>query len=79
MIEDVVVPKWGLTADEVVLVEWLCAVGDHVTVEQSLASLETDKASGELSCPFAGIVEELLATPGDEVQPGQVILRIRRT
>lgn len=78
MIEDVVVPKWGLTADEVVLVEWHCEVGDLVTEDQSLASLETDKASGELPSPFAGIVEELLATPGDEVEPGQVILRIRR-
>ena len=78
MIQDVVVPKWGLTADEMVLVEWLCKVGDEVVPEQPLANLETDKAEGELPSPLAGVVEELLAAPGDEVASGQIIARIRR-
>ena len=77
MSDDVVVPKWGLTADDMVLVGWLCEIGDEVAEAQPLANLETDKASGELESPIAGIVEELLAQPGDEVQPGQVVLRIR--
>lgn len=77
MIQDVVVPKWGLTIDELLLVDWLCVVGDEVGHEQPLAELEADKADGELNCPFAGIVEELIASPGDTVVPGQVIARVR--
>ena len=79
MIEDVVVPKWGLTADEMVLVGWLCKVGDEVVLQQPLARLETDKAEGELPSPFTGVVEELLVAPGDEVEPGQIVARIRRS
>jgi len=79
MIEDVVVPKWGLTADELVLVEWLCKVGDEVKHDQALAILESDKATGELLSPFPGVVHEILATPGDEVEPGQIVLKILRT
>ncbi len=77
MIEDVVVPKWGLTADEMVFVRWLCKIGDRVTTEQSLADLETDKATGELPSPVAGTVVEQLAQAGDEVKPGQVVGRIK--
>lgn len=79
MTEDVVVPKWGLTADEVTLVEWLCKVGDAVAPEQTLANIETDKAAGELPSPAAGVIEELLVSAGDEVKPGQVVARIRTT
>lgn len=76
MIEEVIVPKWGLTAEELVFVGWLCKVGDRVTAEQPLADLETDKAAGELPSPVAGVVIELLAKAGDEVKPGQVVGRI---
>lgn len=79
MSEDVVVPKWGLTADEMVLVSWRCQVGDTVGFEQTLADLETDKATGELASPCGGIVTELLVSPGDEVSPGDVVARITRS
>lgn len=79
MSEDVVVPKWGLTADEMVLVSWRCQVGDTVSSEQPLADLETDKATGELASPCAGVVTELLVSPGDEVSSGDVVARITRS
>lgn len=76
MIEDVIVPKWGLTSDDLVFVGWHCKVGDRVAAEQPLADLETDKAAGELPSPVAGVVIELLANAGDDVKPGQVVGRI---
>lgn len=79
MIEDIVVPKWGLTADELTLVEWLCKVGDAVDKDQALAVLETDKADGELPSPSDGVIEELLASADEVVEPGQVVARLRKT
>jgi pyruvate/2-oxoglutarate dehydrogenase complex dihydrolipoamide acyltransferase (E2) component len=76
---DVVVPKWGLTSDEVILVEWLCRVGDVVVEDQALASIETDKAAGELPSPADGEIVEIIANAGDELAPGQVVARIRLT
>lgn len=73
---EVVVPKWGLTMEDAVLVEWLCAVGDEVSDKQPLAEIETDKADGEVESPSAGVVVELLVEPGAELVPGQVIARI---
>lgn len=76
MIEDVIVPKWGLTADEMMFVRWLCKIGDRVTAEQPLADLETDKAAGALPSHVAGTIVEQLVKAGDEVKPGQVVGRI---
>lgn len=73
---DVVVPTWGLTMEDAVLIEWLCKPGDGVVEGQSIAIIETDKAEGEVESPTTGRVAEILASIDDEVQPGQVIARI---
>lgn len=73
---DVQVPHGGLAMDEYTIVEWLCEIGDTVDEGQPLVEMETDKADTELPSPAAGTVTEILAQPGDEVEPGQVIARL---
>lgn len=73
---DIVVPKWGLTTEEAVLVAWLKAVGDEVEEGEAIADVETDKADTELVAPGAGVIREVLVAAGGNVTPGQVIGRI---
>lgn len=73
---DIVVPKWGLTTDEAVLVTWLKEVGDVVAEGEAIAEVETDKADAELEAPGAGVLREISVPAGSNVEPGQVIGRI---
>jgi dihydrolipoamide dehydrogenase len=50
--------------------------GDAVTKEQSLISLESDKATMEIPAPQAGVVKELVVKLGDKVSQGSVILKL---
>ncbi|MGY6498363.1 MAG: dihydrolipoamide acetyltransferase family protein [Microcella sp.] len=63
----------GLTESE--LVEWHVAVGDTVTLNQTIADVETAKAVVQLPSPVAGVVTELCAEPGETVQVGTPIVR----
>lgn len=73
---EIVVPQWGLTMEEAVLVSWFKQVGDQVAEGEAVAELETDKTSSELESPHAGTVVELCVAEGDDVVPGQVIARL---
>lgn len=64
----------GLTEAEIV--EWHVAAGDTVTVNQVLVEIETAKSLVELPSPWAGVVTQLLATPGDTVLVGTPIVEI---
>ena len=64
----------GLTEGEILV--WHVKVGDVVTVNQPLVEIETAKAAVELPCPFAGIVTELHAQPGEVVPVGSQIVSI---
>lgn len=74
---DVVVPKWGMTMDSAVLTAWLKDVGEPVALDDAVAELETDKAANELCSQVAGTLAEQLVEVGAEVEPGQVIARVR--
>jgi 2-oxoglutarate dehydrogenase E2 component (dihydrolipoamide succinyltransferase) len=66
----------GETVDEVVVLEWLVAVGDQVAAGDALLSVETDKVDVEVPAPFAGRVIELVVAPDDEIVTGTVICRL---
>ncbi|WP_431634520.1 dihydrolipoyllysine-residue acetyltransferase [Dyella sp. KULCS107] len=68
------VPDIG--GDKVPVIEILIKVGDRVEKEQSLITLESDKATMEVPAPFAGVVKELKVALGDEVAEGTVIAMI---
>ena len=61
---------------DVPVIEVLVKVGDRVEKEQSLITLESDKATMEVPAPFAGTVKELKLKVGDEVSEGAVIALI---
>ncbi len=62
--------------DGVPVIEVLVKAGDKVEKEQSLITLESDKATMEVPSPFAGIVKEMKLKVGDEVSEGAVIALI---
>ncbi|WP_297206274.1 pyruvate dehydrogenase complex dihydrolipoyllysine-residue acetyltransferase [uncultured Pluralibacter sp.] len=70
--KEVNVPDIG--GDEVEVTEVLVKVGDKVTAEQSLITVEGDKASMEVPAPFAGTVKELKVNVGDKVSTGSLIM-----
>ncbi|MCD6043083.1 MAG: aceF [Burkholderiales bacterium] len=69
----VLVPDIG-DFKEVEVIEVLVKPGDAVTKEQSLITLESDKATMEIPSPAAGVVKELKIKTGDKVSKGSPIL-----
>ncbi len=72
---EVKVPNIG-DFDGVEVIEILVNVGDSVAEEDSLISVESDKASMEIPAPQAGVVKELLVAIGDTVAEGSPILML---
>ncbi|GAB7195945.1 pyruvate dehydrogenase complex dihydrolipoyllysine-residue acetyltransferase [Dickeya oryzae] len=70
--KDVNVPDIG--GDEVEVTEVLVKVGDKVAAEQSLITVEGDKASMEVPAPFAGTVKEIKVSTGSKVKTGSLIM-----
>ncbi len=72
--KDVLVPDVG--GEEVEVIEVCVAVGDSVEVEDSLITVESDKASMDIPAPFAGTVSEILVQVGDKVSLDSLIMKI---
>jgi dihydrolipoamide dehydrogenase len=70
---DIAVPDIGDFKD-VAVIELLVKVGDTVKAEQSLISVESDKASMEIPSSAAGVVKEIKVAVGDKVNQGSVIV-----
>lgn len=70
--KNVEVPDIG--GDEVEVTEVMVKVGDKVAAEQSLITVEGDKASMEVPAPFAGTVKEIKISTGDKVKTGSLIM-----
>ncbi|WKV49737.1 MULTISPECIES: pyruvate dehydrogenase complex dihydrolipoyllysine-residue acetyltransferase [Dickeya] len=70
--KDVNVPDIG--GDEVEVTEVMVKVGDKVAAEQSLITVEGDKASMEVPAPFAGTVKEIKVSTGSKVKTGTLIM-----
>ncbi|HET6431859.1 dihydrolipoyllysine-residue acetyltransferase [Dyella sp.] len=73
-LKEALVPDIG--GDKVPVIEVLVSVGDRVEKEQSLITLESDKATMEVPAPFAGVIRELKLKVGDEVGEGSLIAMI---
>ena len=72
---DIQVPDIG-DFDEVAVIELLVKVGDTVAVDQSLITVESDKASMEIPSSHAGVVTALKVKLGDKVKQGSVIVSV---
>ena len=72
---EVKVPDIGDVKD-VAVIELLVKVGDTVTAEQSLITVESDKASMEIPSSAAGVVKEIKVAIGDTVNQGSLVLML---
>jgi len=70
---EVQVPDIG-DFDEVTVIELMVKVGDTVKTEQSLITVESDKASMEIPSSTAGVVKEMRVALGDKVKQGSIVL-----
>ncbi|HFG2187013.1 TPA: pyruvate dehydrogenase complex dihydrolipoyllysine-residue acetyltransferase [Vibrio cholerae] len=71
-LKEVQVPDIG--GDEVTVTEIMVNVGDSISEEQSLITVEGDKASMEVPAPFAGTLKEIKVAAGDKVKTGSLIM-----
>jgi pyruvate dehydrogenase E2 component (dihydrolipoamide acetyltransferase) len=74
-IMEVKIPDIG-DFDEVAVIELLVKVGDKVRAEQSLITVESDKASMEIPSSHAGVITALMVNLGDKVKQGSVIAQL---
>ncbi|NCN22842.1 MAG: branched-chain alpha-keto acid dehydrogenase subunit E2, partial [Gallionella sp.] len=72
-IKQVLVPDIGDYKD-VSVIEVMVKVGDTLNAEDTLLTLETDKAAMDVPSPYAGVVKELHVEIGDKVSQGSLIL-----
>ncbi|MDX8120888.1 dihydrolipoyllysine-residue acetyltransferase [Janthinobacterium sp. GMG2] len=75
---EVTVPDIG-DFKEVEVIELMVKVGDAIKVDQSLLTVESDKASMEIPSSHAGIVKELKVKVGDKVAKGSLVLVVETT
>lgn len=70
-LKEILVPDIG--GDEVQVIEICVAVGDAIAAEESIITVESDKATMDIPAPFAGVLSELKVAVGDTVSEGSLI------
>ncbi|MFJ4544218.1 dihydrolipoyllysine-residue acetyltransferase [Pseudomonas sp. NPDC088885] len=75
-VQDIHVPDIG-SSGKAKIIEVLVKAGDTVEADQSLITLESDKASMEIPSPAAGVVESVSIKLDDEVGTGDLILKLK--
>jgi len=73
---EVVVPQMGESVLEGTIVEWKIKEGDKVKINQPLVEIMTDKINIEIPAEVDGVVEKILAKPGDVIPVGKLICTI---
>ena len=74
-LKDVLVPDIG-NFESVDVIEILVKVGDTIAKDDSMLTVESDKASMDIPAPFAGVVKELKIKVGDKIAQGNLILML---
>jgi len=75
-IQDFLLPDLGEGLEDATITGWSVAVGDTVELNQTLCTVETNKAEVEIPSPFAGRVVELGGREGETLNVGAVLVRI---
>ena len=73
---EIKVPDIGEFEDGVDVIEIHVAIGDTVALEDSIVTLESDKASMEIPSSAAGVVQEINVSVGDKVLEGSLLLKL---
>jgi len=67
----ITLPKLGESIVSATVVQWFKNVGDRVELDEPLLEVSTDKINSEIPSPAAGILQEILVQPSQEVQVGE--------
>ena len=73
---EIQVPQLGESISEATVARWMKAPGEAVEADEPLVELETDKVTVEVPAPRSGVLEEILAGEGEEVEVGAVLGRM---
>src|SRR5829696_7753837 len=73
---EITMPAMGESVSEGVILEWAKQPGDTVEADETIVEISTDKVDAEVPAPASGVMQEILANPGDTVTVGQVIGRM---
>lgn len=76
MIIEVKVPVFAESITEGTLIEWAKKVGDSVSRDETLVSIETDKVVLDVPAPQAGVITEILVQDGETVETEQLLAKI---
>ncbi len=76
MTSEIKVPALGESITEATVAKWFKKVGDPVEMDEQIAELETDKVTVEINAPEAGVLAEIAAAEGAEVEVGALLGRI---
>ncbi|MEO3428142.1 2-oxoglutarate dehydrogenase complex dihydrolipoyllysine-residue succinyltransferase [Pelagibius sp. CAU 1746] len=76
MATDIVVPALGESVSEATVAQWLKQPGEAVAVDEPLVELETDKVTLEVNASAAGVLAEVIAGEGENVEVGALLGRI---
>ncbi|KMO74632.1 branched-chain alpha-keto acid dehydrogenase subunit E2 [Mycolicibacterium chubuense] len=75
-LRDFLVPDLGEGLEDATITGWAVAVGDEVALNQTLCTVETNKAEVEIPSPYAGRIAELGGAEGQTLPVGSVLVRI---
>lgn len=73
MADKIIVPTLGESIKEATVAKWLKKLGDSVSADEAIVSLETDKVSVDVTSPKSGVLKEILAQEGSTVQVGGLL------
>ncbi len=77
ILHDVIIPKVGMGITEVEISKWEIKIGDKINVGDPVVEINTEKTVTVLDANSSGEVVEILFKPGDIVEVGTVICRIK--
>lgn len=76
MASEIVMPKWGMSMQEGLILQWLKREGDPVDKGEPLLEVETEKMTGVVEAPASGLLTRILSPAGSRVPVAQVIALI---
>src|ERR1700735_1125796 len=76
MAADITVPTLGESVTSATISRWIKKAGETVAADEPVVALETDQLTVEVNAPQAGVISEIIAAEGAEVEIGALLGRI---
>ncbi|WP_297366683.1 2-oxoglutarate dehydrogenase complex dihydrolipoyllysine-residue succinyltransferase [Acidocella sp.] len=76
MAADIIVPTLGESVTSATIARWIKKAGEAVAADEPVVELETDKVTVEVNAPAAGVLSEIIAAEGAEVEVGALLGRV---